>query len=227
MKRLGRNFKYWIYVLEKPVLEMLVGIIVTALLMGILDGRTPGEFISKGMPGYVMAMTFISIFTNMYSCVETYFPLSVSMGSDRKNSFIAMQMAQHLVWLESFLIGVLPTFPLWFEGELEMWITIMVCPMLMLSFLLMGLGMIGSVIVLKFGKNIGTAVYVGMVVLLAIAGIIIVVGASEGMLEVTSLTPASDLRLFIGLAPLLGAIFDALMVAVLYRCIRKRDLQFI
>lgn len=223
MKGLGRNLKFWIITLEKYALGMLItGIVVASVFVASSSDENIWRGIMRSTSAYlIMAVPIINC-TIAFSCINTYFPLTVSLGSDRKSSFVAMLIAQHLIMLELFVIGILPTLFTWFDGDVEPWLRLVEIA-LVVSLFLMGIGMLTSIISLRFGRNVGIAAYIGFLLLTMLAGCMAIGWAVGG--TVTLEFPWGDLLTkccFLAL----GIGFEAVMIGALYHNIRKKDLLF-
>ncbi|MBE5884413.1 MAG: hypothetical protein E7291_08385 [Lachnospiraceae bacterium] len=222
MKSLGRNLKYWVWNMEKQGLYMLLWIFIMVGLMTFIEGEyTTGVFV-KTLPQYIFMIMFIFNFTNSFSGVITYLPLTVSLGSDRKSSYIAMQIALHLVMLEFMLIGLIPAMQIWFKessGEK----TLLLIAVLALSFLLMGIGSVISAVSLRFGKGVGVALYLVSIfaVIAAIAVVVILIGNGIISRDLSWIRSVIKPWLIV-----VCVVFDVCMMLLLYRCVSKRDLQF-
>lgn len=223
MRGLGRNMKFWIRTLEGSTLGALLGMAVASVFVAASSEGDLWLETLTALPAYIVMATPIICFSNAYSSLNTYFPLTVSLGSDRKSSFIAMQIVQHFIVLELLIIGILLALPAWFEGDEWFWL---IKAALAASFLLMGLGMLSSTIFLKCGPGVGVVVYLISVVIIALAFVWVVLSLIEDSITITaSFSWAAALLNKPWMLP--AAIgFDAAMIGVLYRNICKTDLQF-
>lgn len=228
MKLLGRNMKFWLTQTGKLTLSMLIGFLFTifVLMMGI-ERKSFMEIVTQSLPSYMIVMLMVENLTIVFGGVENHFPLCVSMGSDRKSGFVAMIFSQHLFMLIMFIIAVLPAFFSWFEGEWRLWFILMFCPLLAISLLIMGVSMLSSAAMLKFGKGVGMALYGVILALLVVLGILLVISTPDGVGIGADLRNAVvKMFPFVAWTPLITGLFDALMTGFLYRYIRKSDLRF-
>lgn len=224
MKDLNRNLRYWLRNMGIQVLTMIMVLLVMVVLMSYMEGENIFEVFWSRFATYMVLIMFIFTFSNSFSSVSIYFPLTVSFGSDRKSSFVAMQIAQHLMTLVLLVIGIFSMSYAWFEGIKEIMVAVVTIA-LAVMFFLQGLGAGISTITLKFGRNVGMAVYIiGVVVTMLTIGI--VAGFAVVRADTWSVTPEDILQLIKIWLPIAAILFDAIMVAVLYKYMRKCDLQF-
>ena len=224
MKGLKRNLRYWLGNMELQVLAMVAVLSVVTVLMAFMEGANILEIFGERFAAYMIMIMFIFTFSNSFSCVTIYFPLTISFGSDRKSSFVAMQLSQLLVMLELLVISLFLMCCTWFDGMRDV-MGIVITVAVAALFFLQAFGAIISMVTLKFGRNVGTAVYIGVVVITTLA-IGIVAGVSAAGVGAQDFS-WQDLLPMIRLWLPIGAIlFDAVMMTLLYRCMRKCDLQF-
>ena len=222
MSGMKRNLKYWLGNQEKQVLFMLGYIVVMAGVISFMEGGDIWEIFLQMLPQYMLMIMLVFSFVNAFNCINIYFPLTISLGGSRKTSFIAMQIAQHLMMLEflaAYLASLLPG--LRANSELSSWAVAAMG--LTITFLLQGIGSVIAIVCVKFGKGVGVAIYVIMI-------IVVVIGVGAGIgLTAMGLFPVQGFlrKLASGFWLLLpGAGFDVLMAWLLYRVIRCKDLQF-
>lgn len=224
MKNLKRNLRYWMRNMWIQALTMIIVLLVMVVLMSYLEGENILEVFWSRFATYMVLIMFIFTFANSFSSVSIYFPLTISFGSDRKTSFAAMQISQHLMTLVLLGIGIFSMSYAWFAGEKEV-MAVVVTIALAVMFFLQGLGAGISTITLKFGRNAGMAVYIiGVVVTMLTIGIATGYAVVRG--DTVEFQPEDILQWIKIWLPIVAVLFDAGMVTVLYRYMRKCDLQF-
>lgn len=223
MRGLGRNMKFWIRTLEGFTLGALLGMAVASVFVAASSEGDLWLEILTTLPAYLVMATPLLCFTNAYSSLNTYFPLTVSLGSDRKSSFVAMQIAQHFIVLQLLIIGLLLALPAWFEGDEWFWL---IKAALTASFLLMGSGMLSCTIFLKFGRSVGVVVYLISLVIIVLAFVWVVLSLIDDSITITVSFSGAAALLNKPWMLLVAIGFDAAMIGVLYRNVCKTDLQF-
>lgn len=221
MKGLGRNIKFWIITLHKSTLSILAGWVIAVGFVVISGDDNIWTELLDTLPSYLMLVIPIICLTHTLTYTNTYFPLTVSLGSDRKASFMGMQIVLHLIILELLLAGLLITLPTWFEWDIATWSWFAGMALTMSCFLI-GVGMLGSTISLRFGK-------MAYIIVLIFIAAPVMLGTISMMDDGISFTVTFAETAPILTKPwflLLGIGFDGVMIAVLYRCICKADLQF-
>lgn len=222
MKGIGRNLHFWGIILHKTMLMMVATIAVMIAFFTFMEGGDFMEAYGNQVPFYLIMLAFISSFMNAMNGVNIQFPLTVSLGSTRKDSFIAMQIMQHLIMAE-FLIA------------LYAWVYFVILkkevafgePYFMsavgIVLLVLGLCHLTSAAMMRFGRTIGVIVY-----LISIIALIALVVGTVLSNSFESLTLDGIIGfLFDGPWILLaGAVFDGVMIFVLYAQIKKSNLQF-
>lgn len=224
MKGLKRNLRYWLGNLEVQALTMTAVMLVMVVVMAFLEGENVIEIFWSRLSAYLILVMFIFTFSHAFSCMTNYFPLTISLGSDRKSSFIAMQLSQHLVMLELLTICLLSMNYAW-DGVIRESIALVITVGVAVLFFLQGFGTIISMVTLKFGRNVGTAVYISVLVITMLA-----IGITAGFLaagveaqDFSWQDILENVKLWL---PVAAILFDAAMVVMQYRCMRKCDLQF-
>lgn len=221
MKGIGRNLCFWNEILQKMMLTMVLTVIGILAVMTFLNGGDFMEEFGKSLPSFLMMIAFLTVFMNALNGMSNYFPMTVSLGSTRKQSYIAMQIIQHMIMAELIILiylcshfltaemyrGFFVSYPMTFVG---------------LNFLMVGVGELISAVCIRFGRTKGLIVYV-VIILVAAGGVGI--GFANGFDFNVS---GSSLKQLLS-APwilLLGIAVDLVMMLVLYLQIRKDNLQF-
>ncbi len=222
MKGLKNNLRYWVINMEKQTLFIVALLIVISGLNSLLWGESSLEPIMEMLSSYLVMMIFIFTFTNAFNNVLIFFPLTISLGSDRKSSFIAMQLAQHLMVMEFLALFILVTWLQWGKEEKEVW-GLMTMIALAAVFFLLGIGSSVGTVTAKSGRKAATILYLGLILL---GGIVLggIIGLAAGDIITVEFSWIMWLKPWI---LLLSVAFDAVMVVVFYRYIRKADLQFV
>lgn len=221
-KGLGRSLKYWGWILEKTMLQMISMMLLIGTLMTLMDEGNFIEGFLKMMCAYLVMLAIMTIFMNSMNTVTTYFPMTVSMGSTRKQSYIAMQVMQHLQLVQ---YGLLIYLAFYFADKEALTI---VSPYMLsavgMAFLLMGVGNLIATIFMRFGRAIAVVIYILIFVLLIS---LFVGGALAG--NAGWINAGGAFVQFLGGPWLLfiGIVADAAMIAVFYNAVGKKDLQFV
>ncbi len=221
MKGLGRNLIYWGITLEKQLLLILGVIGVGAGMFVFMEG---GNFLIKMadmLPFYIFMVTFIIVFINALVGLSGNYALSISLGSNRKSSFIARQIVQHGVMVEMAVIAVF--FLQWSQNkEMEQMISTYPLSFIGVGFLIQGIGNLVSVIRERFGAIAGFTVYIlcMMIIIAATVYMTVTVAQGTGIIEKIREVFAGPWLFVIGL------VVDAVMIFGFYRISRKVDLKF-
>ena len=103
MKSVRKNLVFWAITYEKMVMAMLMGMVVYVFMLGTMNGFSNESL--RNILGFASLFLSIMILSNGYAGILSYFPQSISMGTTRKTSFVAMQIMQHVIAIQ-FLIMV-------------------------------------------------------------------------------------------------------------------------
>ncbi len=222
MKGLGRNIKFWVWMLEKTVLIMLASMLAVGVMFTVMEGGNNMEELSKTISSYLLMLPFLTVFMNALSGATGYFPVSVSFGAVRRQSCIAMLIAQHLMVLELIVLLCIcnSVFPDTTQAQFLKRYAIGFVGILLL---LMGMGTMVSAICIRCGRILGVVVYIGVVIVMVmLAGVFIVVINATGGLELKG-----GLQNILNGPPLLilGMVVDLGMALIHYWAVRKIDLQ--
>lgn len=222
MKGIGRNLRFWGETMQKMMLYMVLTVIGMLAFMTVMDGGDFVEEFGKDLPTFLIMITFLTVFMNALNGMSTYFPVTVSLGSTRKQSYMAMQITQHGIMAELVILiylcynfitpemyrGFLAPYPVTFVG---------------LILLVLGLGDLISASCLRFGRTIGVIVY--MVTIIIVVGGVVGIGMS-GVLDLMVVGSSLQAILASPWIFLLGLLVDLIMMSVLYLQVRKSNLQF-
>lgn len=165
MSGLSRNFKYWAWTLEKILLNLVLSMLGYSLIMSFLSKE---DFFKASM-GYILfclcMVTFMLPIVYGISSIA-YFYQSVAMGSSRKNSFIAMQVMQHLILAEILVVfSLLYPFAesaiveIEMVGDADSLKKMVLSAMIAVALLMQVLSNLTSTICLRYGNGISIVVY--------------------------------------------------------------------
>ena len=213
MKGMRRNLFYWIEVFEKNFLVLLGTMLVASFFLAFFDERGLVVSFWNIFQANLVWVALISIIINSLNSINFYFPLTISMGSTRQSSFAAMQVTQYLIVIESLILMYLlrcpMEYPLVYVGG---------------ALLLQGIGQMLAVLILRFGRNVGIIVFVGiMISSVVLLGIMLIVDARGG----TVWTNLKGKLLETPILLIVGMIFDILFTGVLYKIVHKADLTYV
>ena len=219
MKGLGRNIKFWIWMLNKTFVSILGSLLLVAVLLTLMEGDW--EFFASFIPSYMLMFTFMTVFINALSANVTCFPVSVSLGSARKQNCLGMQIGQHIVALEQVLLLCICNL---FFADAPQAVLIKTYPLSFLGIylLLLGLCTLISTISLKFSKVLGMIIYV-----LVVVGVVFLAFGVVLTMITTGFKPGSEIMNIID-SPLLlivGVLVDVSMAFVHFAAVRKVDLK--
>ena len=219
MKSMKKNLIFWIITYEKMVGGILLGLAVYFGTLGIMGGGfTGGEVPVVGMVGLLLT---IGIFSGGYASMVSYFSQTVAMGTTRKASFIAMQIAQHIMVTELLLVGAVAYYMQDREG--------------LMGLLKIGTSIMGGILIImalsnlvcccfgKISKAVAMVLYIAGILL----GVVILVMCilSDQINGVNVLERGREFLtkpyLLIG-----GILADGITIGMYYLIIRKLDLQF-
>lgn len=218
MKDLKRNLIYWGKTFEQLTLAVMAGVLVYALMELLMNGTAS---LKTELLGYVWLFTCVVIFVFGNTAVYSYFPLTVSLGSSRKTSFLVMQVMHHLCAIQYLLFGGVCYFFL----DREMLTVLAVCLPTIFGVLLLLLAItnLTCMISLKFGKAIGIIAYVVLVLLIIGTFVVIMVSGDteNGAMpeEVIDVIHKPHL-LWIGIMA------DIVSIGCYYPVMKKVDLKF-
>lgn len=223
MKGIGRNLLYWGAILEKTALMMGAWVIGIVVFITFMSGENFMEEMGKQLPSYLIMVSIIFVFANAFNNLQIYFPITVSLGSGRRQSFIAMQVMQHLVVAEY----VAAVYIFFYLADTRIWnlLTGYFMGVAGIYFIWLAMGNLISAVTLRFGKAIGVIFYIA--VLMTVIGIVTFGAASAGArMDLINLS-GMDIKIF--KAPwilLAGAVLDLCIITVFYAIVRKKNLQF-
>lgn len=222
MKGIGRNLRFWGVHLHKMLLTMVATIAVMLAFFTIMEGGNFMESYGEQVPFYLIILTFMSAFMNALNGMTNQFPMTVSFGSTRKDSFIAMQLVQHVIMIEFLLAFYAWFYFVVFERE-NPFDSFFVMTAVGIVLLVLGLCNVTSAANLRFGRAIGVIVYLLCIIVIVATVVGLALGGALDLLLNDSSWMDFLAKPWILLA---GVLFDGAMILILYAQVRKRDLQF-
>lgn len=225
MKGMGRNLLFWGKTLEKMVLMMALWVIGIVSFMTLLEGGDFWKEFGNQLPMYVIMLTFLSIFMISMNGTQIFFPLTVSFGSTRTQSFAAMEMILHLIVAEYLAaISVLSYF-----CNPEIW---RFCSGYFLSvvgvlLVFCGMGNLIATTYMRFGRTVGIIIYIVLLILIIAVGSISFMAVEESSVMVSLTQGGSDGFLRSPFILLAGILFDAVFIVIFYLVVRKQNLKFV
>lgn len=221
MKGIGRNLRFWNATLQKMMLTMVLTMFAILTVLTFMDGGDFKKEFGESLPPFLVMGAFLTVFMNALNGMNVFFPVTVSLGSTRRKSYIAMQIIEHMIMAELIILIYLCCY--FFKEEINRgFFTTYSMTFVGLFFLMVGAGDLISAVCFRFGRTIGMIVYTAVIVLV-VAG-----GVGTGLANGFDFTGSGSLEQFLA-APwilLLGIAVDLFMMPVLYFQIRKNDLQF-
>lgn len=215
MKSMKKNLVFWAITYEKMAMAMLLGILVYYFMMSMMNSFSIEEL--RGIIGFMVVFLSIMILSNGYAGILSYFPQSISMGTTRKSSFIAMQVMQHVIAIQFLLLGGISYYMVdraEFDKLMEVGVSIGGGVLTLIALSNLVCSTFG-----KFSKNVGTVLYV----LGIVAGVVVTI-----VLILSDWTAEGNVRAFLAKPYLLlgGILADIIAIGIYYRVIKKQDLQF-
>lgn len=215
MRSMKKNLVFWAMTYEKMAMAMLLGILVYYFMMSMMNSFSIEEL--RGIIGFMVVFLSIMILSNGYAGILSYFPQSISMGTTRKSSFIAMQVMQHVIAIQFLLLGGISYYMVdrtEFDKLMEVGVSIGGGVLILIALSNLVCSTFG-----KFSRNVGTVLYV----LGIVAGVVVTI-----VLMLSDWTEEGTVREFFMKPYLLigGILADIIAIGIYYRVIKKQDLQF-
>lgn len=219
MKGIVNNLRFWGITLHKTVLAMVATIAVMLAFFTFMEGGNFLEGYGNSVPFYLIMLAFISSFSNAMNGMNIQFPLTVSFGSTRKDSFIAMQFMQHLIMMEYLIAFYAWVYFVMLKKEVPFGEPFFMSAV-GIVLIVLGLCHLTSAAMVRFGRTIGVIVYLISIIALVVGTVL------SNSFEAPTLEGIIGF-LFEGPWILIGGIaFDVIMMAVLYSQVKKNNLQF-
>lgn len=219
MQGLKSNIRYWGYTMEYMLLVVLGTLLLICVMTGFDNLSNLHimylEMLSEMGFLYIFLMVCMIAFTGAVS----YFPFTLSMGSTRKNSFIGMQIAMHLLEVQlvalvlgaKAILGTLDEF-----GKVSYMFIIFGAIM----FIALAISNLIAAAVLRFNRTVGIIVYIG-VLALVLVGLAIIIGMD---MDLESIKPIL-FNLLQGPVVIIALALDAVSIAVYYMVVRKLEVR--
>lgn len=162
MKGYLRGMRYWLWMLEKVLLIM----IVTGVLVTVIAGGGSEEAMCGMLRMYLPMFGGIFCFAIMLSASSSYIPQSMSMGATRKEVFFSMTVSLCAILVEMILLAWLIDI-FFLEGVFGIEY-IMISAALYLA--AAGLGNLMCAVSIKLGGRFAMIAYVIMVIVISFCG---------------------------------------------------------
>lgn len=221
MKGLGRSLHYYLEAIFLNAAKMLLMVAVISFFMIILEGDNYKEAASKIVPAYLVMFVIILNFVNGINTVSISIPMTVSLGSTRRNSFWGLMVSEHA--LNAVLFFVIYICFYFLSGEIftnilvPCGLTVAGCFLIMIA-----MGNLIGIVTFKYGRVKGMITYlismllfIGAVVVFALSGPFEWLNYADGI--VTFIKGPYVL--------ILGIAADVFVGCFSYKAIQKSDLQ--
>lgn len=221
MKGLKKNLIYWADIMERMTLAMLTGIAVYAVMMSLMGGAAGDE--GTGINGYIAYLWIfatISVFLNGFNGALNYFPMSISLGSTRKASYVGMQIMMHLMMLQNLLIIAVAYYGV--DRETFNEIKGIALTIVGVFVAIIAFTNITCIVSVKFGKGVGMVVYVVSLLLVIGVAVIAALSADGNADNIVQLLQNILLKPYVFIGALAA---DVISIAAYYPVIKKQDLQ--
>lgn len=218
MTGLKRNLRYWGVTFQKSALLL----ILYTTFLGFLLSASLGEDFTSLLSAIILMMAIMTIYINVINTVNTYLPYTVSLGSKRMDSYIVMQIMNHvmiaefllvfyltcLLWKNQILLDLLRSTPLSFVG---------------MVILMMGIGNLIGFVLVHFGQGIGMIAYIVGLILTVLMCIGFIMGFVYDVTAIEKFLTAFFAQPW--LLPV-GILLDIIGVYLFGKALRKCDLTF-
>lgn len=209
LKGIGRNLKYWVYTIEVTFLTLIASLLFVGLAQCMNDNS-----LWKVIAEYGAVFVFLAAIAVAFNGSSLTLPFTVSMGSTRKDSFTAMQTAEHFLELQLVLFVAAAYI---ISGNTETFDSMgkMFMTYGMIAFWGVAAGNMISVVLVRFGRGVGIAIYI-IIMVAVVSAISVMIATESATLEQIFM---ADAAFWIGLAA------DAVSIAVYYVNIRKIEVR--
>lgn len=219
MQGLKSNIRYWGYTVEYMLLVVLGTLFLICVLNGFdnLSGL-PNMYLEMisdmGYLYLILVMCMVS-----FSGALSYFPFTISMGSTRKNSFLGMQIALHLLEAQLVALVLMAKAVL---GNIDEFgkTSYMIITLISIMFVSVAMGNFLSAAIMKFNRTVGFVLYFIMIGLF-VGGLAVVVGLELDMKDIMPVLT----NLIRGPVVFIAAALDAISIAVYYMVVRKIEVR--
>ena len=219
MKSMKKNLVFWTIIYEKLAMAMFLGVAVYLVMMSSM-AVFPMEELGD-LWGFMVLFFSIMILTNGYSGMLSYFPLSISMGTTRKGSFVAMQIVQHVIVIQFLVLAGIAYCVVekaQFGSMMKEGISILGGGILLFALSNLVCGIAG-----KVSRSVGTAFYViTLLVGIGVSVLFVVLALSDGGSSLNRYKEfLASPYFFLG-----GLLADSIAIGIYYQIIKKQDLLF-
>lgn len=163
MTGLKRSLIYWGYMIEQYFFRVLFILAITVVLLGLAKGRDCLEDLILFCP----LIFSIMILTSAYSNITEVMVQVISMGSTRRESFIAMQVFFHLLVVQGSLLTAMMVLFVpdrYLTGKYHLLLVFLAFYMLSC-----GIGNAVSTVMMRFGLKAARAVFIIALVIICLA----------------------------------------------------------
>jgi len=219
MKGLGRNLKYWFTYLGKTFLivyAMIAGIVAATTFF---DGAPTIIDFFENMAAYSVMVSIILVMVYAFTNMAAIFPMTVSLGTRRKTSILAMTLVEHAVILISIVLALIF---LTLASKDYIVLAIKYWPLVVGTFFfLMTMGNFVAVLSAKFGRVLGMILYIASVIACSIGATMLFLRTEE----VLGFFGGFNMGLMLAFMAL-AFVLDVLMTVLLNASVRKIELKF-
>ncbi len=212
MKGLGRSVYYWLYNLEKTFVIMFATISAIVAFQVLVNGGDLSAVMPQMYIPMIGSIMLIAMFMN--NAVH-FIPQSLSYGGTRKDVFMGMEIAIHLMMMQWMLLVIIGMFIMpadFFSADF-----FKQCLSIYLA--CCGLGNLLCAGSLKYGAKIGMILYIIFVVAASIfIGVFFALSANN-IVEYMS-NGASYFAVLLA-----AVLLDGIMIAICYFAIRKYEVR--
>ena len=221
MKGIGKNLWFYCETIFQYAIRTIALVVVMSIVMVFMQGGDYKEAASEIVPLYLMVFVVILNFTSAMSLVTVTMPLTVSLGSTRKNSFWGLIASEHLLNVGLFLLVYICYYFLFNDLFNSLWVPFALS-VIGFFMIMVSMGNLVGVISLKYGKTKGAILYV---ILMLVVMFSIICFIMSGVFDWITQN-ATFAGLFKGpWILLLGIAIDVVIGWFSYNVIRKSDLQ--
>lgn len=221
MKGIGKSLRFYCGFLMQSFVRTLIFVAVFSVVMISMEGEDYKEATFNIVPLYLSMMVVLMNFITAMNSVTVIMPLTVSLGSTRKNSFWGMLVSEHLFNIALLAVVYICCYFMsgdWFNNFLMPFVLSVVgCLVIMVS-----LGNLVGVISLKYGKTKSLVLYLVFVLAIVLGSACF---AMSGVFGWVTEGGAVDTLLKGPWILLLGIAISAVTGWFSYKAIRKSDLQ--
>lgn len=218
MQGLKSNIRYWGYTLEYMLLVVLGMLLLICVMTGFDNLSNLHILYLEGLSDMGFLYIFLIVCIIAFSGAVSYFPFTLSMGSTRKNSFIGMQIALHLLEVQMVAVVLIAKAVLGTLDELGK-VSYMLIAYVSALFIAIALGNFISATILRFGRTAGLIMYF-LILVLVIGSVGVVVG-----MQLIVNIGGTAAKLLDGPIVMIGLVLDAVSIGIYYKVVRKLEVR--